>query len=182
MHEVERLAALVLQLVRRVQTLADLREHVGREHRTELALGVRERLEHARQRLALHVLHREEQLAVDLPVIERAYDVRMIEQLRELRLAQEHLDPSLVSRAVGQEPLQRNDALVRSLLARLAAIAMKLERRLHRAHAAAADHEQRSVPCGEGGRARGARMRLRHARARRRRCEVARGHPHFIVA
>ena len=187
MNEVQILAGLVAQLVRGMQPVTDVGEHVGCERSAELRARLGQRLEHARERLPLHVLHREEQLAVDLSVVVRAHDVRVVEHRRQLGLAQEHLDASRISRRVGQESLERDDALVPvgpPLGDR--ALRLELERCLDGAHAAPPDHEERPIPRREPGSGRcwpgTGRRRGTFRRARRRRCEVARGHPRFIVA
>ena len=118
MNELQRLPVVVGKLVRGVQPATDLGEHVRDERgprHSSRRLSVRAHGARARAAGPRRTPSREE-LAVDLAVVVRAHDVRVIEHRREPRLAQEHLDASLVARGVGQEPLQRDDALVAALV------------------------------------------------------------------
>lgn len=152
MHEVQRLARRrVGELVRRVQTPANLAENVGHdvdrqnlERRLRL-LRICQLAKHARERLALDVLHREVQLAVGLAVVVRRDDVRMLQHRDELGFAEEHVDAAPIARGIRKQALQRDDAL--DVLGRIArgVATQLLQRRFDGAHAAFAEHEERSV-------------------------------------
>jgi hypothetical protein len=57
---------------------------------------------------AVDQLHRDERLTLEDADVERAHDVRMIEQRRQPRLRQEHLDDGQLIAQVGQDALERD--------------------------------------------------------------------------
>ncbi len=163
-HHVQRLALLVPELVGGVQAVAHLGQHVRDRRSVEphpaapcRARGL-VRGERPRKRLAFHVLHREEQLPVQLAEREGVHHARVPEQGRQPRLAQEHLLVAGIARLLGQEPLQSHHALE--------ACRAALERDLDRAHAAPPHREQRTVSVLEAAHARESGGKSRTALAR----------------
>jgi hypothetical protein len=63
------------------------------------------------QVLAVHVLHRDEEVVAVAPEVEDLRDVRVREARRDLRLVDEHLHEGLVVGVVGQDPLDGHRAL-----------------------------------------------------------------------
>ena len=111
MDDAERLAALVLRLVRRVQPVQDARHDRARRSRRGMRCAAsRDARMQARERLARHVLHDEEELAVRRDDVERRDDVRMPDARREARLVEEHRDELGILRELRVQPLDRDRA------------------------------------------------------------------------
>ena len=111
MDDADRLTGRRLQPVRVVQPEADLAHDLqaGADRRDAPLLG--ELCLHGEQRLALDVLHRDEEALVDLSELEDLNQVRVREQAAELRLVDEHLDERAVLREVREHPLDHQRAL-----------------------------------------------------------------------
>ena len=142
-NEVERCTRRRIgELVSRMQPATYFGEHVRHAARGQafLRLGSFEGTKNARERLAFDVLHREVQLAIELPVVVRAHDVRVIEHRGETRLAEKHLRASSIAACVWQEALQGDDPAVSARSVRRCPI--DFERRLDRAHSPAPEHEE----------------------------------------
>ena len=106
-----RLAVGVDELVRRVQALRRRRDDVRREARGELAAVVPGRAEQQRERLAAHVVHREEvPTVVDVDLVDR-HDVRVVDGRGDARLVEEHLDERRLTTKVRVDDLQREQSL-----------------------------------------------------------------------
>jgi len=109
--DVQRAPVVVDADVRVVQAAADLdQEEQGQPERQPAALGG-EAAQQLAQVRAVHELHREEVLAVDLAQIEDRHDVGMAEADDELALVDEALDELGVARELRQDLLD-DDALL----------------------------------------------------------------------
>src|SRR5688500_17248757 len=96
MDDPERLAVRFLELVRVVKALEDLHDDEERDVRGEADLFLAAGGERLQEITAVHVLHRNVVLGIDLPEIVDLDDVGMSKRDAELRLFDEHPDELLV--------------------------------------------------------------------------------------
>ena len=92
-HDAQRRAVEVGQLVRGVQPRERVGQHAQLHRQREAALLAAH--DHLRQRLAVEVLHHQHRRAVDLDDLVGLDDVRVVQARGEPRLAEEHLRKSL---------------------------------------------------------------------------------------
>jgi hypothetical protein len=111
MHQLERTAHRVALLVCVVEPLADLHHHVADEIDRQLFARLASVLEDGAQVLAVHVFERDEVAVTDPSEIEDLRDVGVGELHRQLRLIDEHRDEVGVGGDVGEDALDRDDAL-----------------------------------------------------------------------
>ena len=110
MDDLQRQAALVAGLVGGMQALERV-AHDPQDDRGRHPLALRpQRAREAAQRLALDVLHHQEELALRGHDIQRWDDVRMADARGEARLVEKHCDELGVSRELRVEPLDRDGA------------------------------------------------------------------------
>ncbi len=106
MHDVERRPLLVSNIVRRVQPL----QRVTRDAKRDREGDSIDRVQHARERLAVHVVHDEEDLSFLDDDVEGRDDVGVANASCEARLVEEHGHEVRVLRVLGVEPLDRDGA------------------------------------------------------------------------
>ena len=115
-HHLERHAAVVAQLVRRVQPLARVRDQArSHERKTRAQLGVLQRLHRAaqlRERVPEHEGHREEVHPVHLAEVRHTTHVRVRDSRGDARLVEEHRDELRILREVRVDELERHELLV----------------------------------------------------------------------
>ena len=99
-HVEERTGLRIAKLVRGVEPVARVGEHRRHERRRETTQLLARRSHDGRERLPLDVLHRQEELAVDLPEVECVHDVRMNE-LAARRASRRNASVCRRSRAIG---------------------------------------------------------------------------------
>ncbi len=110
MDEIERLALLIADLVRGVEPREDVR-HDRRHDLERDALDVAgDETHEARERLAVDVVHDDEDLARVRDDVEGRDDVRMADARSEARLVEEHRGELRVHREVLVESLHRDRA------------------------------------------------------------------------
>ena len=107
MHELERASRRIARLVGVVEPGAHADRDVQRV--LELELARRRLAQDPAQVLAVHVLHREEVLAVLEADVVDGGDVRVIERRDEARLVEQHPDEALVRGLVPEDALQRDE-------------------------------------------------------------------------
>jgi len=90
-HDVQRRAVELLQVVHVVQALARLRHDARRERRRHADARLHRFLRQARDALAGEVLHRDEDGVVGFTQVVDLHDVRVLEARRESRLVEKHL-------------------------------------------------------------------------------------------
>ena len=156
MDHAEQLAVGSLRLVRRMEPQKDSTHDRGddawRDRLTELA----RRAHQPRERLAVDVLHDEEEPLVSLDDVDHRHDVRVTNARDDPRLVHEHRDELLILQVVRVEPLD-GDRPTEALRAEQAT-------EMDRGHAARGELVEERVPtdhqrCGRG---RGGCSGLRH--------------------
>ena len=110
MHDAERLARVAGRFVRRVQTVEHARDH-GADDRGGIGASRGSMSRTSRgERLPVHVLHDEQELAWRRDDIERLDHVRMLNAGRDPRLVDEHRDEVGVARELSVESLDGDGA------------------------------------------------------------------------
>ena len=97
--------------MRIVQPEADLAHDLEAGADGSQAAGLRELHLDGEQRLALHVLHRDEEALIDGAELEDLDEVRMRQQAAQLGLVDEHLDERAILRQMREHPLDHERAL-----------------------------------------------------------------------
>jgi hypothetical protein len=128
--QLERVAGEAVQLVRRVQAGGAVGDDAGGRERIQPVEAAR-RAQHRRQRLALEVLHRDEERAVLLAEVVDVDDVRVLHQRGDPRLLEQHV------RQLRPRRQRRSDRLDDDHLLELAGPA--LTRQVHLRHPALSD-------------------------------------------
>lgn len=120
MHEAERLAIRIRQLVCSVRAGAGLSDQAHRDAERNGLLVVDHRTEEIAKAHTQHVLHRDERGALGFTQLVDLHDVGMIEPRHEARLLQEHLAEGSFGREVRQRALDHHQPLeaVRATLQR----------------------------------------------------------------
>ena len=101
----ERLAVLARRLVRGVEAFDRAEDDRCGDGNGNADAALAQGAEQARERLALHVLHDEKELAFEGDDVERADDVGMTDAGRDARLVEEHRDEVGLLGELGMEPL-----------------------------------------------------------------------------
>ena len=111
MDDAERLAEVILRLVRRVEAVEGADEDRAREPGVQPSSLLARRQEEAGERLPAHVLHDEQDLVVAHDHVERGHDVRVPDARGEPGLVEEHRDELRVLREVRVEALDGDRAV-----------------------------------------------------------------------
>ncbi|MEZ4251572.1 MAG: hypothetical protein R3B99_25440 [Polyangiales bacterium] len=163
-NELHRLPVLPTGFVRVMQTRSHLRDHVRRERERHASLALVQAPEHAVERLAVQVLHRQEPIVAKASELEDLRDVGVMQLRRDARFVEEHRDEVVFFGEVRVDAFDRDPLLEPTGGAG--------SREVHRRHAARAelgeDLEARARVVGRRRRRHGVRHLTRRRPSERR--------------
>ena len=109
-HDRERRSVVVLRFVGLVEAEQEVVDDRARHTDRDAALGFADHAEKRGERLALDVLHDDEEVAAAFDDVERGDDVRVTEAGREARLVEEHRGEGRVLRVLRMHAFDRHEA------------------------------------------------------------------------
>ncbi len=110
MHKAERRAALVGRVVGCLQPGEEVADDRAGDRRGDPALPLGDAAHESRERLAVHILHHDEELALGGKDVESGHDLRVVHSGREARLVDEHRNELGVAGEVRVHPLDGHGA------------------------------------------------------------------------